>query len=111
MGPDRSMYETLSRDFFRQAPGPDVSGPESTTYSRSKYFDLMLACPFQVGRMNPMNDTPDTILGLYWATLKMYATEWRADSWYENVLALFVLLCIGALVLSIVVGLALRCFE
>jgi hypothetical protein len=70
-----------------------------------------LASCAQIGRIQSMNDTPDTILGLYWATLKMYATQWRADSWYENVLALFVLLCVGALVLSIVVGLALRCFE
>jgi hypothetical protein len=86
-----------------------------TAYRMGPYHAIFsgrpLACPLQVGRMNPMNDTPDTILGLYWATLKMYATEWRADSWYENVLALFVLLCIGALVLSIVIGLALRCFE
>ena len=70
-----------------------------------------LASHAQVGRMNPMNDRPDSVLGFYWDMLKFYATEWRADSWVENVLALFALLGVGALVLSIVVGLALRCFE
>lgn len=57
--------------------------------------------------MNPMNE----IVGLYWEMLKFYATEWRSDSWTENVLALFSLLGVGALVMSIVVGLIIRCFE
>lgn len=61
--------------------------------------------------MNPMNDRPDTVLGFYWDMLKFYATEWRSDSWHVNVLALFSLLGVGALVLSIVVGLVIRCFE
>jgi len=58
-----------------------------------------------------MNDRPDTVLGFYWDMLKFYATEWRADNWIENVLALFALLGVGALVLCIVVGVALRFFE
>jgi hypothetical protein len=60
-----------------------------------------LASHAQVARIHCMNDTPDTLLGLYWDALKTYSTDWRSDTWVENVLGLFALVGVGSIVLAV----------
>lgn len=62
-------YGTLGRDFFRQAPAPDLSPLFSSTCSRSKYLHPMLASCAQVARIQSM--IHDMI-----EDLKMVLTDW-----------------------------------